>query len=219
MRTIPVLSIVMVLGIAGTSYAQLNIPRENIPANISPPVRKQIERLYSSDPKERGQAADELGAMGKGAIASLPFLIELLSDGQVFGTGRPGEIAIPAIAARRALVNMGKPAVDLLITALKDKSTQIRYGAADSLGDLKDRSAVEPLIAAMQDEYAIVRQRAVEALGKIKDRRAIEPLIATMKEENAGNRQWVAWALEQITGQDLGQDSARWQAWWDKHSK
>ena len=45
--------------------AQPNIPRSEIPDDIPTDVKKEIERLYSSDPVERGIAAHALGEMGQ----------------------------------------------------------------------------------------------------------------------------------------------------------
>lgn len=103
------------------------IPKKNIPSNIPEEVREQIERLYSSDPVERADAAFQLGRMGKGAAPAVPFLIGVLKDRhwavRKFAAEALGEIGFP-----RAL-----PAVKSLIARLKDKDSWVRWSAAYAL--------------------------------------------------------------------------------------
>ena len=57
-----------------------------------------------------------------------------------------------------------------------------------------------------------------KALGAIKDARALAPLIDAL-----AHRRWspykeiVAEALESITGQQFGDDTAAWKSWHEKH--
>ncbi len=81
-------------------------------------------------------------------------------------------------AAAGALVEIGAPAVEPLLVALRNEDMAVRYRAAYALGDIGDRRAVEPLIAALKDAYGDVRRAAATALGKIGDLRAVEPLLA-----------------------------------------
>lgn len=81
-------------------------------------------------------------------------------------------------------VNIGKPAVEPLIAALKDKDSDVRKKAAEALGKIKDSRAGEALLATFKDEITDVRQYAAEALGKIGYSRAVEPLIAVLKDKN-----------------------------------
>lgn len=47
---------------------------------------------------------------------------------------------------QRAIIKIGKPAVEPLISALKDDDNEIRNAAADALGTIKDTRAINPLI-------------------------------------------------------------------------
>lgn len=49
-----------ILSIALRTYAQPNIPKENIPSDIPAVVKEQIEKLYSPDPIGRGNATIRL---------------------------------------------------------------------------------------------------------------------------------------------------------------
>jgi len=94
-----------------------------------------------------------------------------------------------------AIVNLGLPAVDPLITALKGSNTHVRRAAAEALGKLGDKRAVDPLIAALKNSRGNVRKAAAEALGKLGDKRAVDPLIATLKGSNTDVRKAAAEAL------------------------
>ena len=82
-----------------------------------------------------------------------------------------------------ALVEIGEPAVEPLIEALKNENSQVRGRAAFALGGIGDIRAVEPLIEALNDT-SIIRSNAAAALGKIGDARAVEPLIKVLDDED-----------------------------------
>ena len=65
-----------------------------------------------------------------------------------------------------ALVNIGEPAVEMLINALKDKKCPIRSNAAEALGEIGDTRAVKPLIKALTDEDSEIQKIATKALKK-----------------------------------------------------
>ncbi len=104
-------------------------------------------------------------------------------------------------SALEKLADIGKPAVEPLVTALKDQDISIRQGAARALGAIKDNRALEPLAVALKDENASVRMRAAEALGEIKDSRAVEPLMTALKDEDPRVRISAESALEKIRKQ------------------
>jgi len=69
------------------------------------------------------------------------------------------------------------------------------------------------LISALKDEDWRVRWKAAAALGELKDPRAVEPLISALKDEVYMLRFWAAVALNKITGEDFGEDEAKWRDW------
>lgn len=74
---------------------------------------------------------------------------------------------------RKALVEIGKPAVEPLLKALNDKDSIIRQGAAAVLGRIGDKQAVEALAQVMRtDGNDAVRKVAKEALEKIKAKKS-----------------------------------------------
>ena len=51
-----------------------------------------------------------------------------------------------------ALQNMGKPAVEYLVLALKDENKWVRFTAANALGNIGDPRSVDHLIGMLNDE-------------------------------------------------------------------
>jgi len=100
--------------------------------------------------------------------------------------------------AGRALVKIGRPAVELLISALNNDDIGMRDFAATVLWEIPDERAVDPLIIALNDEQVTVRRLAARSLGTIGDTRAVEPLIDTLKDTNSGVRTFAAIALDEL---------------------
>jgi len=99
-------------------------------------------------------------------------------------------------------VAIGAPAVEPLITALKDQEAlsqdewEERQAVVAALGKIGE-PAVRPLIAALKFENEELVKAAVEALGKIGEP-AVEPIIASLGDENFGVCMACAEALGKI---------------------
>ena len=91
-----------------------------------------------------------------------------------------------------------KDALSVVIIALKNKDTNIRWKAARYLGISRDKNAVKPLIEALKDKEFIVRNNAVWSLGEIGDKKAIKPLTLILEDENKYVRCSVEEAVEKI---------------------
>ncbi len=168
-------------------------------AKIPLDVGKQIERLFSSNPKTRAVAAMELGQMGDRAAPAIPHLIALLGDKTKFDTRdvyrktpliptffRVGGWSFGgyvAADATDALAKIGKAAVKPLIAALKDKNAFARMHAARALGGIKDKESVEALCEVLKDEDPGVRSAGAIALGEIRDPRAGKPLAGLLSDK------------------------------------
>ncbi len=111
-------------------------------------------------------------------------------------------------AAAEALEHIGKPAVDLLTSALDQhfswaytdaSSLVLRITAAKVLGKIGDPRAIEVLIRMFhQSERTSEHKRAAaDALAMIGEP-AVEPLLAALAVKNQCDWQGVAWALGQI---------------------
>jgi HEAT repeat protein len=71
-----------------------------------------------------------------------------------------------------ALEQLGKPAVDYLVHALKDEDKWVRYAAADALGNIGDQHIVDTLIGLLRDQDQDVRFVTADALGRLGDPKA-----------------------------------------------
>lgn len=89
--------------------------------------------------------------------------------------------------ARRALRQVGRPAVSVLIRALSSSNRNVRAVAIDVLGDLRDTDASEGLLGLLDSssDHHEVRQ-IMFALAKIGDNRARAPLLVIKKRDGGG---------------------------------
>lgn len=102
-----------------------------------------------------------------------------------------------------SLHQIGEPAVEALIQTLTDEDPDARFGAARTLGQIRDQRAVLPLIAALKDPEPAVRYWAADSLGKFRDERALEPLRALLSDPHKGVRQHAIEMLRLIGGPDV----------------
>jgi len=100
--------------------------------------------------------------------------------------------------AKASLVNIGKPAVEALILAMKDESSGVKKEAAWILGRIGDSRAVDSLISALCAEKPYVRAEAAWALGAIKDTRATVALCEAINDRDPGVRSNAVKALGKI---------------------
>lgn len=85
--------------------------------------------------------------------------------------------------ARNTLVSIGKPAVALLINALKLKKGRVKWEATKALGQIADPSATTVLLKALEDEEFEIRWLAAEGLIAIgKD--MLVPLLEALGEHS-----------------------------------
>ena len=162
------------------------------PPGVDPTMRQHIEKLESYDPLERAVGAIRLRELGNSAIPAVPFLIPLLGDrrsltqygprGERLNSTSPSSEAVDTLGA------IGKPAVEALMTALREESGEVKAWAAWVLGNIKDPRAIPSLISA---------------------------LVPISKDRNFQLEYTARTALKKITEKDLGPDPAAWQAWWE----
>jgi hypothetical protein len=100
--------------------------------------------------------------------------------------------------AAYALGKMGQEGVDHLLDALSHKNREVKLGAIEALGEIKDPRAVPLLIDLLKDESVEVRWAAAIALGEIGDRRAIQPLVTSLGDADRYARFGAAISLENL---------------------
>jgi HEAT repeat protein len=179
-----------------------------------------IGALQNGDLPLRCEAAKSLGSIGD-ARAVQPLIITL--NVQDFNLRQAAEAALDRIdwnpgkdeagaaywIARgkwERCVEIGAPAVELLIGKLKDPKYQVRFGAIEALGQIGDPRAVPPLIDALGDPDWSVRKRSASALQSLGDASAVKPLIKALSDANREVRQSAGSALVALyQSQSLGE--------------
>lgn len=100
--------------------------------------------------------------------------------------------------AREALLQIGEPAFDSLINALKDSNSRIRWQAVWVLGRAKNELAIEPLIELLADPDWMVRDEAAVALVRIGSEKVANLRNRTLKNETDDVRKRVDWILARM---------------------
>jgi HEAT repeat protein len=158
-------------------------------------VAPLVRALRDGDWQVREAAIEALGMIGSPAVE--PLLRQPLRDWDIrkyairaLGKIKDERVLDPLISQLRndefmldatdALVELGEPAVEKLIAALKDKEENVRKQAVIALGRIKSPKALDPLIAMLKDPDWFTRLTAAAALEQIGDERgreAIKPLL------------------------------------------
>src|SRR5688500_20233219 len=77
-RSFATLAILLALS-GGGAIAQPTLPRDRAPG-VPGAIRALVDRLYSPDPKERAEAACQLGRRHAEAASAIPILLSMLGD-------------------------------------------------------------------------------------------------------------------------------------------
>lgn len=176
-------------------HAQPKIPKERIPSNIPATIKQEIERLYSSDPAERGKSAFVLKRMGKKAKPAIPFLVDILSDESplIVTSIPPSRLnTSPGQEAAKALARIGRAGQNALITALKDDNPDVRGNVVRGLAMVEGMRALSLLRTTLGDKNAKVRIQVIEALAETEKPQAVEHMISALKDENPDVRKCAA---------------------------
>lgn len=157
-------------------------------------VEPLARALRDGDWQVREVAIEAMGQVGSPAVETL---LKLLRDWEVrkyaiaaLGKIRDERVLDPLMLQLRndefkddainALVELGRPAVEKLIAALRDKDENVRKSAVLALGRIKNGEAIDPLIEMLGDQDWFTRLTAAAALESIGDdrgREAIKPLL------------------------------------------
>lgn len=102
------------------------------------------------------------------------------------------------LPAGEALVEIGEPAIEPLVAALRGQVATVRAFAAETVVKLLGTDAADLLIEALKDENEEVRQAVMCALEQIDDERAIDTFISALGDEHVFVRQAMAYMLGRI---------------------
>ncbi|MBN1486890.1 MAG: HEAT repeat domain-containing protein [Anaerolineae bacterium] len=124
---------------------------------VPPSVQYCIDNLQSPNPRQRSQAAQDLGELRD--LCTVEVLITVL--GEDINT-------YVRSAAAEALGHIGAPeAIFPLMDALHDSSSFVRRAAAIALGQMQAKEAQMALLQALEDPNFYVRRAAINAIGKL----------------------------------------------------
>lgn len=157
-------------------------------------VEPLVRSLRDGDWQVREAAVEALGMVGS---PSVDLLVRQLRDWNIrkyairaLGKIKDERVLVPLLAqlrsdefkedATEALVELGQPALEQLLTALNDKDENVRKQAVIALGRIKDAAAVDALIGKLQDKDWYIRltaSAALETIGDERGREAIKPLL------------------------------------------
>jgi hypothetical protein len=175
---------------ASAAVAQPSIPRDQIPSNLAPEVRIEIERLYSDNHEARAYGAAALAKLGSKAYPSIPFLICLLEEpedacaGQNCGGDHHGHAHSPSEEALKALMEFGEPSVEPLIKACGKQDVETRRKVLRALGEMKNRRAIPCMAASLKDGNTTVRMLAAWGLSQMGEP-ALQPLLAELEDRGS----------------------------------
>ena len=203
---------------AGAS-AQPTLPRDRAPV-VPGAIRPFVDRLYSADPKERAEAACQIGRRHAEAASAIPILLSMLSDDvrvpalecemspwlrRTMPTNpdaRKWMETSPAKEAAEALGDIGNAAVPGLLQSLAHSDWKVRAFAALGLGEVNQivdlGQVVDALGCRLTDAHPDVRDRSAWALGEIESATAVQPLLKALHDREARVRARAAWALGEI---------------------
>lgn len=153
-----------------------------------------VNALRDGDWQVREAVVEALGQVGSPAVE---YLVKMLRDWDIrksaircLGKIKDERVLDPLLLqlhhdefkddATEALIELGVPAVERLVGALKDKDEMVRKHSIIALGRIKDAAAIDPLIEMLKDPDWFSRLTAAAALEKIGDERgrlAMKPLM------------------------------------------
>jgi HEAT repeat protein len=101
-----------------------------------------------------------------------------------------------------ALQEMGPPAVPLLLDALQDSRSEVRWAVVLALGAMGHKKVLVDLVDALRGESPAGRSIAAETLGKGKYSEAVPDLVKASKDDDVEVRRAAAFSLWAITGDE-----------------
>jgi HEAT repeat protein len=152
---------VLLVACAALCRGNEKLSRAAIPSGLEPALRSLIDETFSSDVKERAQAAVQLGKMGEKAAPAVPFLIRLLPDETLFSKKKGDRVSF---VARKALQQIGSPAVEPLLVALRKSSDEDRFDMLSALGGIADHRVTREMLQLLDDKDEEIREEAAEIL-------------------------------------------------------
>lgn len=141
---------------------------------LKPPMNEDYEDLYR-------YAAKSLGKIGPSSESALPLLFDIVNAGD-----KNDDLWLISISSSGAFVGIGDPALDFLMTKLKETSEVSHFNVVSILADFGERAreALPILKADLKSEDSAVRQTAAFYIGDIGGIAVIPILISAVEDED-----------------------------------
>jgi hypothetical protein len=175
---------------------------------------KAAEILAASYGKEPDTATRVATVYALGALndqAAIPPLRKALKDPEI-------EVVHAALEGLNQIKAPGTAAA--LIEGLADSNETIRANSASALSSFTEPEAARALLEALhKDPSPKVRLSALGALPNAGGFSAFAPILALLKDPRTATemKNKAATSLQSLTGQDFGQDAAKWARWWEQN--
>jgi HEAT repeat protein len=160
----------------------------------SPTAQKLLEMLGSRDMRVRKAASEIMGLSGDEQYA-VP-LLKLLNDPDV------------CQEAGRALLSLGRPAAQALLTAWDDFEEEQKTYIAYLVGETCFAQGFERLRSGLSSDDSRLRLVCAQGLGKLGDKEAVPPLVDCLEDPVEGVREAAGEALS-LLGNGSGDEMAR----------
>ena len=162
-------------------------------------VAPLIEALEDDDVHVKIQAARALGKIGD--TRAIEPVAKLFRNALTV----PWDNALSQVwlPAQEALVGFGKAATHSLRALLLDRDDEVRWKAAEVLGEIGDPEAADAIAKALTDGCEVVRVKAASALGKLRLRSSVAPLVAALQDESNWVRSMAARSLGEVGGEEI----------------
>ena len=176
-------------------------------AEIGHPLATEalISILKNKDPNVRARAVEALGKMRNGMVIT-PLSIVLSKDKDA---NVRGEAAL-------ALAESGSSyPIRFIVVALEDKDNRVRFKAIEAL----EKAYLLRKLWLKNKTISKERLEEISVLARSDTILIVESLIPVLKYNNDHIKQKAASVLSQITGENFGIDSEKWQNWWKENKE
>jgi HEAT repeat protein len=171
------------------------------------PLREQL--YHRNRPQEQSQAALLLVQSNSPEVAALV----------TFELTRWDRADVFQALASAIRMKQDTRFLNSMVDALAAEQLPIRSAAIETLSSFPSSVVHDGLSRLAQDKAAVVlrRQAAVEALGRLASKACVVTLFQLLSSDSAGVRQTATIALQEISGQDFGEDVSLWRNWWQAY--
>ncbi|MCB9727817.1 MAG: HEAT repeat domain-containing protein [Deltaproteobacteria bacterium] len=173
-------------------------------ARMGDPDGAAMLLMATSDPEPQVRLA-AIRALGQlGDPVAVPLLSLLVRD---------PALASASIEALGRIAHMDAlPALLRVLTERKLPPETLKL-AFVAMGALRSPSTATALKPFLLDADPKIATWAADALGRIADESSSEALLGALKRDEQEVKEMAAWALQEISGKNLGLDVERWESW------